>query len=193
MDLVDFPPMLPDGSFLAFDLPGWIYEVKLDGYRITALCGNGKCRLRTRNGADATAWFPEVVRSLEALRGGPYIVDGEVCVFDDRGRSNFWLLRDRARRRRWYQDAEPVEYAIFDLLVHSGTDITAKPLGSRKVLLAGLLGQRRQSIEHVRYLETVTERLFAEPVLGSGLVAKRIDSPYKPGLRSTDWVNIEPV
>jgi bifunctional non-homologous end joining protein LigD len=61
--------VLLDERPLGFDLPGWIYEIKLDGYRITAKFGNGKCFLRSRNGAAATSWFPEITRALGAVPG----------------------------------------------------------------------------------------------------------------------------
>jgi bifunctional non-homologous end joining protein LigD len=125
-----------------FDLgePGWLYEIKYDGYRVLAAFGKGvKTELRTRHGADATAWFPEVVKSLSAVPGGPYITDGEVCVLDEYGRSDFEALQERARRRRWYAGARPVTYCIFDLLLDRGADITAQPLAKRKAALERLL------------------------------------------------------
>ncbi len=93
---------------MPFDLPGWMYEIKHDGYRVTAMFGSGAWRLRTRGGADATRWFPEVARSLAAVPGGPYITDGEVCVFDDLGRSDFDRLQARARRRRYVEGGDHV-------------------------------------------------------------------------------------
>src|SRR6476659_4887178 len=108
MTLEDFPPMLLDERPLPLTAPGWIYEIKYDGYRLTAMFGDGECQLRTRRGADATRWFPEVALALGARRGGPYVTDGEICVFDETGRSNFNRLQARARRRRWFEGCDPV-------------------------------------------------------------------------------------
>lgn len=82
----------------------YIAQLKYDGYRVLAQFGNAQCVLRTRNGADCTKWFPEVAHALAALAGGQNIVDGEICVLDDLGRSDFNRLHDRARRRRWRPD-----------------------------------------------------------------------------------------
>lgn len=82
MDLAHYLPMLLDDRPLPLTAPGWIFEIMYDGYRLTAMFGDGECRLRTRGGANATAWFPEIAKSLASVRGGPYVVDGEIssCV-----------------------------------------------------------------------------------------------------------------
>jgi bifunctional non-homologous end joining protein LigD len=91
-----------------FDEPGWIYELKFDGYRLVAGVERGEVSLATRGGQDATGWFPEVAGGLATIGGGPHVIDGEICVLDDLGRSNFDRLRARASRRRWYEGADPV-------------------------------------------------------------------------------------
>lgn len=101
MALATLHPMLLDERFLPWNQEEWVYELKFDGYRVLAEFGRGSAQMKTRNGADCTAWFPEVAKSLARAKGGPHICDGEVCVLDDLGRSNFDLLQDRARRRRW--------------------------------------------------------------------------------------------
>lgn len=73
-------------------------------------------RLKSRNGANATTWFPELVDSLAELPPG-YVMDGEASVLDDIGRSDFERLHARARRKGWYRGADPVAYCVFDLLV----------------------------------------------------------------------------
>ena len=82
-----------------FDSPDWAFELKYDGYRVLASTGPG-ARLKTRAALNATGWVAEVARSLEQLPG-ECVVDGEVAVLDDLGRSDFELLRDRARARGW--------------------------------------------------------------------------------------------
>jgi bifunctional non-homologous end joining protein LigD len=194
MDLNDFPPMLLDERPLPLAAPGWIYEIKYDGYRLMALFGSGECRLRTRNGADATLWFPEVAKSLAALRSGPFVTDGEVCVFDEIGRSDFDRLQARARRRRWFQGCDPVGYAVFDLLVDRGINITALPLVRRKALLAELLDPPPDNILPVSHFHGDVPRIFHDAALGLKLeafVAKRAYSPYVPGTRSRDWVKVK--
>ena len=194
MDLNDFPPMLLSERPVAFDAPGFIWEIKFDGWRVTAMFGDGKCVLRTRNGANATKWFPEVYRSLAAVRGGPHIVDGEVCVFYENGRSDFERLQARAKFRRWVEGGDVVGYAVFDLMVHSGQDITKLSLLRRKDLLRGLLDPAPDNVLAVGHFESHIARVFNEGVISKeleGLVAKRKDSVYLPGSRTRDWVKVK--
>lgn len=95
--------------------------------------------LKTRGGADATRWFPELVRALSALPAGHHVIDGEVCVLDSIGRSDFNRLHARALRRGWYAGADPVVLCAFDLLVHAGTDIRHLPIEVRKERLRGVV------------------------------------------------------
>jgi bifunctional non-homologous end joining protein LigD len=128
------------------------------------------------------------------VKGGQYIVDGEMCVLDELGRSDFDKLQDRARRRRWYEGASPVVYCVFDLLVNRGVDITQQPLMQRKAALAKLFKPARPGILVVRHFEDQPERIFAEAVIPlklEGLVAKRAASVYQAGVRSTDWVKVK--
>jgi bifunctional non-homologous end joining protein LigD len=69
--LADFPPMLLDERPLDFDEPGWIYEIKFDGYRVMAEFDRGTVQVRSRNGADATKWFPEITQALGEREGRP--------------------------------------------------------------------------------------------------------------------------
>ncbi|MDM0108860.1 RNA ligase family protein [Variovorax sp. J22R24] len=194
MELHDFPPMLFIERPLPFDAPGWVWEIKLDGWRMTAMFGDGHCRLRTRNGANATAWFPEVASSLARVPGGPYIVDGEVCVFDDLGRSNFDRLQKRGLRKRWVEGGDHVGYAIFDIMVDHRINVLNLELLQRKAILGELLDPCPDHVLTVGYFDSDVERVFDDAVLGlelEGLVAKKADSRYFPGGRSRDWVKVK--
>jgi bifunctional non-homologous end joining protein LigD len=165
--------------------------LKFDGYRILAEI-DGEVTLRTRNGADATKWFPEVGESLGQLKGGRYVFDGEICVLDEPGRSDFDRLQDRARRRGWYKGADPVVYCVFDLLANRGVDVTAQPLIQRKAALAKVLKRPLASIMYVSHFPaSQAAAVFEQDVIAlkaEGLVAKRETSLYQPGVRSGDWV-----
>ncbi|QFZ87645.1 hypothetical protein GFK26_18250 [Variovorax paradoxus] len=185
--------MLLDERPVDFDEPGWLYEIKFDGYRVAAEF-DGEVRLRTRNGTDCTKWFPEITQALAKVKGGQYIVDGEMCVLDELGRSDFDKLHDRARRRRWYEGASPVVYCVFDLLVYRGVDISQQPLVQRKAALAKLFKPAKPGILVVRHFDDQPQRIFEEAVIPlklEGLVAKRAASTYQPGVRSTDWVKVK--
>ncbi|MDM0109999.1 hypothetical protein QTH97_34185 [Variovorax sp. J22R24] len=192
--LDDLSPMQLDERPFTFGEPGWVYEIKFDGYRLLAEFGNGDCVLQTKNGTNATRWFPEIARSLGRVEGGPYVVDGEVCVLDEMGRSDFIRLQNRARKRRWYDGADSVVYAVFDLLVYHGVDITASPLSVRKEALAMLFKAPRPSIFVVGYFEEDGEVLFNMAVHQlklEGVVAKHVNSRYLPGSRTAEWVKVK--
>ena len=178
-----------------FDQPGWIYELKFDGYRLIAGVRDGEVRLATKRGADATRWFPEVVQGLAQLKGGPHVMDGEVCVLDELGRSDYKRLQDRARRRCFYPDCDPVVFCAFDLLALDGRSIIGLPVESRKAKLAELLSPAPPSVLYVGYFDAEHGRVMFEQAVHQldieGLVAKRLGSAYRPGQRSTDWVKVK--
>lgn len=188
--------MLLDERPLDVEEPGWVYEIKFDGWRLMAEFGDGKCLLRTRRGANATRWFPEIAGALAGMKGGPYVTDGEGCVLDDMGRSDFGRFQTRALRKGWYEGADPVVYCVFDLLVDKGIDITQLPLIERKKRLAELFETPPPSVLPVHYFDNAENdirRVFHEEVVLfelEGLVAKRLDSVYTPGTRTSDWVKV---
>jgi len=193
--LSELSPMLLDERIIDLSDPEWIAEIKHDGYRMLGQFGDGKPRLQTRNGADATKWFPEVAAALSTLGGhGRCVVDGEMCVLDELGRSDFDQLHERAQRRRWYPGAPEVVYCVFDLLVHAGKSVMGVDLIQRKALLSSLLTPPPPSMLYVGYFEEHADILFREAVLPlklEGLVAKRRHSLYVPGARSLDWVKVK--
>lgn len=174
-----------------FGKPGWIWEIKFDGYRLIAGVHDGTVQLATRNGADATKWFPELTESLARLPGGPHIIDGEVCVLDSMGRSDFNALHARARRRRWYDGCEPVAYCAFDLLARDGRPLIGKPIEERKGQLQDVLAPGLPGVMFVGSFDA--EHAYAmfdqAKALGlEGLVGKRLGSQYQPGVRTDDWI-----
>ena len=192
---MDLPaPMFPSRRRIPlFAEPGWVYEPKLNGYRIIAGVDRGIVQLVTQRGADAATWFPEVVVVLASLSGGPHVLDGAMCVFDNLGRSNLRLLQDRARRRRWYDGAEPVEFCAFDLLVHDGRALLNQPLEERKRKLIEVLSPVQAAVRCIDHLDAEQGRALLERATElhlKGLVAKRLGSQYQAGLRSPDWRNV---
>ncbi|SOY56884.1 hypothetical protein [Cupriavidus taiwanensis] len=167
----------------------WLWEIKYDGYR--ALASTGQVQLKTKGGADATRWFPELIDTLSALPEGN-IIDGEVCVLDDLGRSDFNLLHARALRRGWHAGANPVVYCVFDLLVGGGKDLRGLPVEKRKAALRKLLAGERPSLLYVQDVENGV--WLYEAVLGlhlEGMVGKRTGSVYRAGERSIDWIKVK--
>ncbi len=195
LSLSQISPMLLDERPIDMSAPEWLWQLKHDGYRGLAGVSQGIVELRTRNGAVATTWFPEVARELAKLRGALTVLDGEFVVLDELGRSDFERLHARARRRRLFPGADPVVFCAFDLLVEDGKSLMSQPLETRLARLSKLLRGLQGSVMVLGHFEsTDAQTIFREAVLPlklEGLVAKRKDSPYVPGIRSLDWVKVK--
>lgn len=164
----------------------WLYELKLDGYRAIAFKRAGDVRLRSRNDNDFNGRYPAVVKALAKLPDDT-VIDGEVVAFDQEGRPSFNALQN-------YGSAPaPVVYYVFDVLVWAGQDLKREPLGRRRDLLEKKVLPRLS--EPVRYSAPLDAELpvLIESVKAhgfEGLVAKRRNSPYEPGLRSGAWMKM---
>lgn len=166
--------------------PGWVHEIKFDGYRIGAMLQGGKVTLLSRNGKDWTAQFPEVVRAVAALPARDAILDGEVCVVLADGRTSFQALQNV-----FGGGARPgLTYFAFDLLRLDGSELGQRPLLERKAALEALLERAGATlIRPSQHWEEDGEAVLREACrLGlEGIVSKRADAAYRPG-RNTDWV-----
>lgn len=169
---------------------GWLYEIKFDGYRVLASTGPA-ARLKSRGGIDASTWFPEVTAVMAALPPGS-VLDGEVCVLDDIGRSDFDRLHERARRRGWYEGADAVVYCVFDVLIAQGKDVRREEIEARKGELTWILRNRRQSVLEVTGVEDGQWLYQSALTLQlEGIVGKRLGSPYHDGVRHADWFKLK--
>ena len=191
--LADLAPMEFGRLDRPFVDPAWIFEVKYDGYRMLAEVSSDGVSLQTRRGADSTGWFPELHSPLRAIGGGRHVLDGEVCVLDELGRSDFDALQNRARRRGWRAGSTPVAFLVFDVLVMAGRSVMQRPLWSRKALLEELIPAPQPGLLRISHVAGDGDWLF-ERVLAlqlEGMVAKRLDSFYLPGERSVAWLKIK--
>jgi len=188
-------PMLAETRERPFTKAGWLFELKLDGYRVRAARDGAEAQLITRNGHDIAETFPEIARALAALPYDDVILDGELVVPDDAGRPSFQRLQNRARVsraldvRRAAVETPAVLYA-FDLLALAGCDLRPLPLERRKAVLERIV----PPVGPIKYLEhfaTDGEALYDQVVkLGlEGIVAKKADAPYRAG-RSPNWLKI---
>ena len=181
-----------------FSRPGWVFEIKYDGYRLLGEVDGGVARLISRNGNDLTHVFPEVAQALAKLPYRAVILDGEVVVNDAAGLPSFQLIQRRGRLQREPDIARaavalPATYYAFDLLAFEGYDLRGLPLVERKALLREVL----PSTGPVRYSDHIPEQgeaMFQHMVrLGlEGVVAKRADSIYVGG-RSRSWLKVRVV
>jgi len=161
--------------------------VKYDGFRLLAGVDAGGVELKTRNGANATRWFPEISSSLADLRTGRHVLDGELCVLDEIGRSDFERLQARASMRGYRAGCDPVAYCVFDLLVLDGQDLRALPLHTRKAQLERLLRKRLPSVLRVTEVQGDEGTWLYQRMVEletEGIVSKRLDSVYLSGQRT---------
>ncbi len=178
-----------------FSRPGWIYELKYDGYRLMAAKEGGNVFLRYRNGGDVTALYPELTRALHALPVQSLILDGELTVLDPDGRPSFARLQTRALLSRAVDIEQaavrrPATLFAFDLVAFEGHDVRSLPLLERKTLLAKILPPAGP----LRYSDHIEEQgeAFFEQVAAMGLegaMAKDAASRYV-GRRSSSWVKL---
>lgn len=193
-------PMLATPGPLPADDTGWAYEMKWDGLRALAFVSDGKVRLQSRTGRDITHAYPE----LEALpgRGSPSqeVLDGEIVAFADGPWPDFEALQQRmnissAAQARLLAAQVPVSYLAFDVLWLDGGPRLDVPYAKRRELLDGLAlpGGRWQAPpsfigESGADIQAVSLQQNLE-----GVVAKRLQSRYEPGRRSTAWRKIKNV
>ncbi len=187
--------MLAEPRDKAFDKEGWVFEPKLDGYRILASHDGSAGALRSRNGNDLTASFPEVARAIKALPVPRAVLDGELVIPDEQGRPSFQALQKRARLSRAldirHAAAEsPAVFYAFDLLGFDERDLRTLPLTERKRILRMLLPPLG-AIRYVDHFEGSGTALMQHvTALGlEGIVGKKADAPYKGG-RSPLWLKV---
>lgn len=190
-------PMLATAALEPPGGQGWAFEVKWDGVRALAFAEDGELRIAARRGADATPRYPELAALAEALDGRDAILDGEVVAFDPAtGNPSFQLLQRRmglSKPATIEQRARelPVTYVAFDLLWLDDRSLVAEPYERRRELLTelGLDGAHWQAPRHhVGEGQALFDAIHARGL--EGIVAKRLDSPYRPGRRSREWLKV---
>lgn len=182
---------------LPADDANWSFEMKWDGVRVIADVTPASVRLTGRSGSDMTPAYPELAGLAGALGGLRAVLDGEVVVLDAAGRSRFEALAPRMHvrsleRARELARSSPVTFVAFDVLELDGTSTVGLPYVRRRELLESLelLGPRWQTSP--AFTGPGSDVLAASRRLGlEGVVAKRLDSPYRPGRRSEEWIKVK--
>jgi bifunctional non-homologous end joining protein LigD len=188
------PMLAKPGEVPESDSDEWAYEIKWDGVRVLGYADRGKWSMQSRRLEDVTARYPELEAIAEALNDHSAVLDGEVVALDAEGRPRFQLIQSRmgltspaavqAQMKR-----QPVDYVIFDLLHLDRRRTRDLPYIQRRELLEGL------ELDGPRW-RTPAYRLDGGPDLLEaarrqgleGIVAKRTDSPYRPGKRTGEWI-----
>jgi bifunctional non-homologous end joining protein LigD len=190
----DVELMLAETREQAFSKPGWVFEIKYDGYRMLA-AGGPEARLISRNGNDLTAGFPELERALRALPYDGVLFDGEAVVHDQSGLPSFQRLQKRARLSRPADVRRaavelPAAFYVFDLLGFEDYDLRKLPLVERKALARQLVPDVGP-LKFADHVEEQGEAFYDHAVkLGlEGMVAKKADAAYQGG-RSSHWIKV---
>jgi bifunctional non-homologous end joining protein LigD len=188
------PMLAKPGAVPESDSDEWAYEIKWDGVRVLGYADRGEWCMLSRRGEDVSARYPELDPIGDALARHSAILDGEVVALDPEGHPRFQLIQSRMGltspamvKARMKQ--QPIDYVIFDLLHLDGRCVRDLPYVQRRELLEGLgLDGPRWRTPRYRHgggadLLEATRRQGLE-----GIVAKRTDSPYRPGKRTGEWI-----
>jgi len=177
-----FEPCVPRPAKEPPSGPGWIHEIKHDGFRILAHRQGRAVRLLTRNGHDFADCFPWAAEAIEALPVRSCVIDGEAIVVDEQGLAVFDLIRGHGT-------SAVAVLCAFDLLEVNGEDVRREPIEDRKRRLAGLLRLPHEGVvlnEQFRGEGSVIYKHAC--ALGcERIVSKRVESPYRGG-RSAHWL-----
>ena len=177
-----------------FSSPDWLFEIKWDGERALVFIRDGDVELRSRSARNITAEYPELRELAKRVNARKAILDGEIVVLDESGRSEFARIQPRfgvLNPPRSLQEKAPVTYYAFDLLYADGYDLRGVSLEQRKEELRKILSVS----EHVRFSDHQVEKgveLFevAKQQGLEGIIAKRRDSVYA-GRRSPQWLKFK--
>src|SRR5881392_1778957 len=148
-------PCLPSPAKAPTSGPGWIHEIKHDGFRILARRDSAGARLITRAGNDFSSRFPFIAMAVGKLPVRSCLIDGEAIVCDENGLAVFELIRRRGA-------LATAVHCAFDLLELDGDDLRRQPIEKRKRLLAELLNCSQLSIVLNEHFEEDGAIVFRE-------------------------------
>lgn len=173
----------------------WVYEVKWDGVRVLVTVDARSAdplRIATRLGNDATQAYPELRGLPTVLSDTAVLLDGEIVAFDG-GRPSFAKIQERIGVRG--RDAEtravtnPVVLVVFDILHLNGYSTRSLAQRDRRSLLEQLPLENGSAWRLSSVFENGLELYNSTRAAGlEGVVAKRNDAPYRPGVRSPAWI-----
>ncbi|MRX46463.1 DNA ligase D [Pedobacter puniceum] len=183
-----YSPMLTKLSNHIFNDKNWLFERKIDGYRILASTGE-KITLTSRNGIDYTSKYQQISNHLKEIKVDA-ILDGEIVAEN----------KDDVHQFQWLQNFDTnakgltLKFYVFDILKLHENELLDMPLLKRKELLKVLLEKyKAKNIVFNDYILADGEKLFeeAKKQKWEGVIAKRIDDEYYPGKRTDSWLKIK--
>ncbi|HJY23721.1 MAG TPA: non-homologous end-joining DNA ligase, partial [Hanamia sp.] len=178
--------MLAKETEKSFDDKNWLFEIKWDGYRAITEKRENEILLYSRNGISFQQTYPIVVDQLKHIKADT-VLDGEIVVLNDKGQPDFQLLQHYSENQE-----RPIQYQIFDLLELNGQNTTSLSLIERKELLQKIIPEN----EVIKYSDHIVEKgksffTVSEENGLEGILAKKMDSKYYPGKRSSEWLKIK--
>ncbi len=180
-------PMLATLVDEPFHEEGWIYEIKWDGYRALAYLNNNNVEIRSRNNKSFNQKFYPIYDRLKNWKVNA-VFDGEVIVMNEKGAADFSDLQG------WRSEADGhLAYYIFDILWLDGEDLTRTPLKERRDILRSIIPEGDATLKLSESFDAEGKELFqlAEQFGLEGIIAKKEDSFYNPGIRSKEWLKIK--
>jgi len=185
--LSDYTPMAPTQVREPFHRDGWVYEEKVDGWRMLAYQDGQHVRLVSRNGRDHTRRFAGIAAAVAELAPRALVLDGEVAIYDQRLRSRFDWLREPDPDAV----ATPPMFMAFDLLHQDGRELTGRPLRDRRAQLENVVAGS-EFVLPVRRLASNGFEAWAEVVAHDyeGLAAKEEASLYEAG-PTRRWLKVK--
>jgi bifunctional non-homologous end joining protein LigD len=212
-------PMLAELGDAPFNKPDWMWEPKLDGYRVLAFVSDQGVKLKSRRGLELAPIFPRLTKELadqfhgyvpktpsrktssrsraDDGVGEGMILDGEIVAFDADGKPSFNVLQNRVQQKseRELAAAEqnvPVVFYCFDLPYFAGIDLRKAPYRHRRRYLSQCL-LPSPLVQLVHAAEDGVELHEAALASGfEGVIGKRKDSKYEAGQRSRSWLKVKP-
>jgi bifunctional non-homologous end joining protein LigD len=167
----------------------WLHELKFDGYRMVCHLDRGNVQFRSRNGKDWTDHFASLIKGIKKIPATGAILDGEVVVVDEKGRTSFQRLQQSMKGGR-----AAFIFQIFDLMYLDGYSLTRCSLRDRKELLAQLLGSNNSKgqLRYSDHVEGNGGQFFKQACQYGieGIISKLADSPYE-STRSKSWLKVK--
>jgi bifunctional non-homologous end joining protein LigD len=182
----DIKPMKATLVDAPFDDPGWIYEIKWDGYRAVAIVEKGKAELISRNNLPFDQFAP--VNDLLETWQLNAVLDGEIVALNEQGNANFGALQNWRNSKN-----AKLAYFVFDILWYDGMLLTGLPLYQRRQILKAVLPPDNELIRISQSFEVNGIEFFesAKKMKLEGIIAKRADSLYTSDARSREWLKIK--
>ncbi len=175
------PMLASHGSVSAMKASQWAFEGKWDGYRLLVEVDHGTLRLRSRRGRDVTEEYPQFASLAADLADHHAVLDGEAVVLDSSGVPSFHAMQNRGRSAH-------VEFWAFDLLYLDGRSLLRAKYDDRRKLLEALASGSNLIVPELLPGDGQQALEYSSKHGWEGVIAKKHDSTYQPGRRSSSWV-----